>query len=89
MYIPGDFSRRHDGAIIEALRAKKVLPPWEVLEAQMRKGPPPFMRPGWVSPLLNKQVDLSWLDRDAFVRVRGTKDDWRHADILLIEFWAT
>ena len=55
----------------------------------MKKGPPPFMRPGWVSPLLNRQVDLAWLDQDNFVRVRGTKDDWRHFDMLLIEFWAT
>ena len=29
----------------------------------MKKGPPAFLRPGWRSPLLGRQVDLPWLDR--------------------------
>lgn len=88
-FCAGDFRRRHDSAVLDALRAKKMMPPWDVLEAQLKKGPPPFMRPGWTSPLLGRPVDLAWLDQDAFVRIRGTKDDWRNAKVLLIEFWAT
>ncbi|KIP11178.1 hypothetical protein PHLGIDRAFT_21838 [Phlebiopsis gigantea 11061_1 CR5-6] len=47
------------------------------------------MRPGWTSPLHGQRVDLAWLDQDAFVHIRGTKDDWRSAKLLLIEFWAS
>lgn len=75
--------------MLEALRSRKVLPPWDVLEAQLKKGPPPFLRPGWTSPLVGRQVDLGWLDQNVFVRIRGTKDDWRTSKIVLIEFWAT
>ncbi|KAJ3554544.1 hypothetical protein NM688_g3053 [Phlebia brevispora] len=85
-----DFKSRHSPAVIEALRAKKLLPPWEALEAQLKKGPPPFLRPGWTSPLLGKRVDLDWIDEDAsFVSIRGNKAGWRDAKILVIEFWAT
>lgn len=55
----------------------------------MKRGPPPFLRPGWVSPLQGKQVDLDWIDQDAFVWIRGNKTGWRDAKLLVIEFWAT
>lgn len=85
----GDFQGRHDRGVLDGLRTKKLLPPWNLVEAQLKKGPPTFLRPGWRSPLLGKQVDLDWLDQDGFVRIRGTKDDWRNVKVLVIEFWAT
>ena len=85
-----DFKARHSGAVIDALRAKNLLPAWEALEAQLKKGPPPFLRPGWTSPLLGKRVDLEWLDDEtAFVPIRGNFTGWREAKVLLIEYWAT
>ncbi|GJE96562.1 TlpA family protein disulfide reductase [Phanerochaete sordida] len=84
-----DYKRRHDAGVLEALRAKKVLPPWDVLEDQLKKGPPPFLRPGWTSPLVGRPLDLRWLDQNAFVQIRGTMDDWKAFKIVLIEFWAT
>ncbi|KAF7795976.1 hypothetical protein EIP86_007145 [Pleurotus ostreatoroseus] len=85
-----DFKARHSGAVIDALRAKNLLPAWEALEAQLKKGPPPFLRPGWTSPLLGKRVDLEWLDDEtAFVPIRGNVTGWREAKVLLIEYWAT
>ncbi len=66
------------------------MPAFPALETQLKRGPPPFLRPGWVSPLQGKQVDLDWLDQpDAFVHVRGTKDGWRDASVLIVEFWAS
>ena len=62
---------------------------WEALEAQFKKGPPPFMRPGWTSPLLGKKVDLRWLDAGPFEQVKGSLDGWRDARLLVIEFWAS
>lgn len=85
-----DFKARHSGAVIDALRAKNLLPAWEALEFQLKKGPPPFLRPGWTSPLLGKRVELEWLDDDtAFVPIRGNVTGWREAKVLLIEYWAT
>ncbi|PSR72931.1 hypothetical protein PHLCEN_2v11168 [Hermanssonia centrifuga] len=84
-----DFRSRHDATVIDSLRAKKKMPTWEALEAQLKRGPPPFLRPGWVSPLQGRQVDLDWIDQDAFVWIRGNKTGWRDAKLLVIEFWAT
>ena len=68
-------------------RAK--LPAWEALEAQFKKGPPPFLRPGWTSPLIGKKVDLRWLDAGPFEQIKGSLDGWRTAKLLVIEFWAS
>ena len=84
------FQSRHDRAVLENLRSKNLIPALPALEAQLKRGPPPFLRPGWVSPLQGKQVDLEWLDQPgAFAHVRGTKDGWRDASVLVVEFWAT
>ena len=69
------------------MRAK--LPAWDALEAQFRKGPPPFLRPGWKSPLLGKKIDLRWLDSGKFEHVKGSMDGWRDAKLLVIELWAS
>ena len=57
------FQSRHDRAVLENLRSKNLIPALPALEAQLKRGPPPFLRPGWVSPLQGKQVDLEWLDQ--------------------------
>ncbi|KAK7690857.1 hypothetical protein QCA50_005959 [Cerrena zonata] len=84
-----DFTARHDPAILSSLRAKRKLPSWEVLEAQIKKGPPPFLRPGWVSPLVGKRVNLDWIDQGSFICIRGDKSGWRDRKVLLLEFWAS
>ncbi|KAI0078789.1 hypothetical protein K474DRAFT_1706183 [Panus rudis PR-1116 ss-1] len=84
-----DFTARHDPAVLASLRAKRKLPPWDALEAQIKKGPPPFLRPGWVSPLLGKRVNLDWLDRNDFICIQGDKEGWRNKKVLVIEFWAS
>ncbi|KAI0682846.1 hypothetical protein BC835DRAFT_1297788 [Cytidiella melzeri] len=84
------YQTRHHPATLSSLRAQKLMPSWTVIEGQLKRGPPPFLRPGWVSPLQGKQVDLDWLDQDdGFVHVRGSKDNWRDATVLIIEFWAS
>ncbi|KAI0346555.1 hypothetical protein BDW22DRAFT_1352680 [Trametopsis cervina] len=85
------YSSRYAPSVLARLRSKSLLPPWPALATQLRRGPPPFLRPGWVSPLQGARVALDWLDRgpDAFVRVRGTIDGWRNASVLVIEFWAS
>lgn len=69
--------------------ARAKLPGWDALEAQFKKGPPPFLRPGWTSPLLGKKVDLRWLDSGQFEHVKGGMDGWRDAKLLVIELWAS
>lgn len=69
--------------------ARAKLPAWDALEVQFRKGPPPFLRPGWTSPLLGKRVDLRWLDVGPFDNIKGSVDGWRDAKLLIIEFWAS
>ncbi|KAI0360096.1 hypothetical protein OH77DRAFT_1419486 [Trametes cingulata] len=83
------FKAAHDPAIVQRFWARAKLPAWDALEAQFRKGPPPFLRPGWKSPLLGKRVDLRWLDVGPFDHVRGSIDGWRDAKLLIIEFWAS
>ncbi|OSD06365.1 hypothetical protein PYCCODRAFT_1431369 [Trametes coccinea BRFM310] len=83
------FKAAHDPAVVQRFWARAKLPAWDALEAQFRKGPPPFLRPGWRSPLLGKRVDLQWIDRGPFEHVKGSIDGWRDARLLIIEFWAT
>jgi len=83
------FKAAHDSAVIEQFMKSARLPNWDALEAQMKKGPPAFLRPGWRSPLLGKQIDLSWLDKDEYICVRPTKMGWRECKVLVIEFWAS
>ncbi|KAI0091360.1 hypothetical protein BDY19DRAFT_886134 [Irpex rosettiformis] len=86
----GSFQARHDRPVLDNLRSKNLMPALPALETQLKRGPPPFLRPGWVSPLQGKQVDLDWLDQTgAFVHIRGTKDGWRDASVLIVEFWAS
>ncbi|KAL4252553.1 hypothetical protein ABKN59_005021 [Abortiporus biennis] len=84
-----DYRQRHSPQIVQQLFSKKILPPWEALESQLRKGPPPFLRPGWTSPLLGKKVNLDWIDRDEYICIQGTRDGWRNCKVLVIEFWAS
>ena len=83
------FRAAHDPADIQRFWTRAKLPAWDALEAQFRKGPPPFLRPGWISPLLGKQVDLGWLDTGTFVPVQGDMKGWRDAKLLVIEIWAS
>ncbi|PIL35755.1 hypothetical protein GSI_02485 [Ganoderma sinense ZZ0214-1] len=83
------FKAAHDPAVVQRFWTRAKLPAWEALEAQFKKGPPPFLRPGWTSPLLGKKVDLRWLDAGPFEQVKGSLDGWRDARLLLIEFWAS
>ena len=75
--------------MVQCFWARSNLPTWDALEAQFRKGPPPFLRPGWKSPMLGKKVDLRWLDTGSFEHIRGSMAGWRDAKVLLIEFWAS
>ncbi|KAJ3491755.1 hypothetical protein NLI96_g442 [Meripilus lineatus] len=84
-----EYKRRHNRSILENLQQRKVLPPWDAVEAQLKQGPPPFLRPGWRSPLVGKRVELDWLDQDSFVSLQGNCGGWRNKKVLLIEFWAT
>ncbi|KAI0329066.1 hypothetical protein GY45DRAFT_1362260 [Cubamyces sp. BRFM 1775] len=83
------FRAAHDPAIVQRFWARAKLPAWDALEAQFRKGPPPFLRPGWQSPLLGKRVDLGWIDRGPFEHVKGSTEGWRDAKLLIVEFWAS
>ncbi|KAJ8454048.1 hypothetical protein ONZ51_g13253 [Trametes cubensis] len=83
------FRAAHDPAVVQRFWTRAKLPAWDALEAQFRKGPPPFLRPGWQSPLLGKRVDLQWIDRGPFEHVKGSTEGWRNAKILIIEFWAS
>ncbi|KAH9945284.1 uncharacterized protein BXZ73DRAFT_37922 [Epithele typhae] len=83
------FGAAHDPAAVQRFWTRAKLPSWDALEAQFRKGPPPFLRPGWVSPLLGKRVDLRWLDSGRFEHVQGSMDGWRDAKVLIIELWAS
>ena len=83
------FKATHDPAAIQRFWARSNLPSWDALEAQFKKGPPPFLRPGWKSPSLGKRVDLRWLDSGSFEHVQGSMDGWRDAKVLIIEFWAS
>lgn len=84
-----EFVSKHNSKVIDQLRVKKILPPWETLAAQVKKGPPPFMRPGWVSPLIGRRIDLNWIDHDSYVVLQGSRDGWRSSKVLVIEFWAS
>ncbi|OBZ72358.1 hypothetical protein A0H81_07842 [Grifola frondosa] len=75
--------------VVQRFWARARLPPWDRLEANMRSGPPPFLRPGWKSPLQGTHADLRWLTEDAFECVKGSLDGWRDKKVLLIEFWAS
>ncbi|KAI0768100.1 hypothetical protein BD413DRAFT_138742 [Trametes elegans] len=83
------FKAAHDPAVVQRFWARAKLPAWDALEEQFHKGPPPFLRPGWKSPLLGKKVDLRWLDVGPFEHVKGSMDGWRGARVLIIEFWAS
>ncbi|KAL1949266.1 hypothetical protein VTO73DRAFT_8147 [Trametes versicolor] len=83
------FKTAHDPAVVQRFWARAKLPAWDALEVQFRKGPPPFLRPGWTSPLLGKRVDLRWLDVGPFDNIKGSVDGWRDAKLLIIEFWAS
>ncbi|KAH9926837.1 hypothetical protein B0H21DRAFT_764008 [Amylocystis lapponica] len=83
------FIAAHSPAVIEIFMKNARLPAWDTLEVQMKKGPPAFLRPGWRSPLLGKQVDLSWIDDDVYECVRPSKADWRKHKVLVVEFWAS
>ncbi|TBU55307.1 hypothetical protein BD310DRAFT_933998 [Dichomitus squalens] len=83
------FRAAHDPATVQQFWTRAKLPTWDALEAQFRKGPPPFLRPGWTSPLLGKKVDLRWIDAGPFEHVKGTLDGWRDAKLLVIELWAS
>ncbi|GBE80370.1 hypothetical protein SCP_0300850 [Sparassis crispa] len=83
------FKAAHEPAVIERIMKFAKLPGWAGIEEQLKKGPPEFLRPGWRSPLLGKQVDLDWIDADAYECVQASKDGWRDKKVLVIEFWAT
>ncbi len=83
------FEAAHDPAVVQRFWVRAKLPSWNALEAQFRKGPPPFLRPGWKSPLLGRKVDLRWLDTGKFEPVKGNMDGWRTAKVLVIELWAS
>ncbi|TCD70190.1 hypothetical protein EIP91_004369 [Steccherinum ochraceum] len=84
-----DFEARQNPFALQDLRERKLIPPWDAVASQIRKGPPSFLRPGWTSPLLGKSVDLEWIDRGAFLHVQGSQDGWRTKKVLVIEFWAS
>ncbi|KAI0787890.1 hypothetical protein C8Q74DRAFT_641310 [Fomes fomentarius] len=83
------FKAAHNPAVVQRFWARAKLPEWDALEAQFRKGPPPFLRPGWTSPLIGKKVDLRWLDTGTFEHVKGSMDGWKKARLLVIELWAS
>lgn len=83
------FKSRHSPTTLERVWQKAKLPPWNVLEEQMKKGPPPFLRQGWKSPLLGKRIDLTWIDSGAFECIKPGKDGWREKKALILEFWAS
>ncbi|KAI0710081.1 hypothetical protein C8Q76DRAFT_695205 [Earliella scabrosa] len=83
------FRAAHDPVIVQRFWVRAKLPAWDALEAQFRKGPPPFLRPGWKSPLLGKKIDLRWLDSGKFEHVKGSMDGWWDAKLLVIELWAS
>ncbi|KAL7748786.1 hypothetical protein RI367_005699 [Sorochytrium milnesiophthora] len=60
----------------------------EELREHLRKGPPAFMRPGWVSPLQGKRIDnLDALLEDVeYIRRRECSET---AKVTVIDFWAT
>ena len=84
-----DFEARQNPFALQSLRERKLIPPWDAVAAQIQKGPPPFLRPGWISPLLGKRVDLEWIDSVTFLRVQGSQDGWRTKKVLVVEFWAS
>ena len=84
-----DFEARQHPAALASLREQKLLPPWDAVAAQIRKGPPPFLRPGWKSPLIGQKVNLEWIDRDVFTWIQGSREGWRNKKVLVIEFWAS
>lgn len=86
---PARFKAAHDPSVVQRFWARAKLPAWDALEVQFRKGPPPFLRPGWQSPLLGKRVDLRWLDVGPFDNIKGSVDGWQDAKLLIIEFWAS
>ena len=88
-YLLARFKAAHDPAVVQRFWVRAKLPAWDALEAQFRKGPPPFLRPGWKSPMLGKKVDLRWLDTGKFEHVKGNMDGWKTAKLLVIELWAS
>jgi len=83
------FEARQDPIALQSLRERRLIPPWDAVAAQIQKGPPPFLRPGWTSPLLGRKVDLEWIDRDTFTWIQGSREGWRSKKVLVIEFWAS
>ncbi|OCH95437.1 hypothetical protein OBBRIDRAFT_788327 [Obba rivulosa] len=83
------FQSKYPPAVLEKVWQRAKLPPWNALEEQLKKGPPPFLRPGWKSPLIGKTVDLSWIDNGSFECVKPGKDGWKEKKILILEFWAS
>lgn len=86
-----EFETRHAKPDIEAvLKIVGEWESWDDTKAYFKAGPPPFLREGWVSPLVGQKIDLSLLDDDAVIRwVNGPPADWKNAKSLLIVFWAT
>ena len=84
-----EFKKRHNRVVLDALQYRKMIPPWDAVEAQLKKGPPPFLRPGWRSPLLGRRVNLDWIDQDSFICLQGSREGWRNKKVLIIEFWAS
>lgn len=63
---------------------------WDDCKAYFKTGPPPFLREGWVSPLVGQKVDLGILEDSSAIRwVNGAPTGWKDAKAILVVFWAT
>lgn len=86
-----DFNGRHlqaDVAVV--LKTLRGWESWDDCKVHFKAGPPPFLRDGWVSPLVGQKVDLSLLDDSSAIRwVKGSHDGWKEAKAVLVVFWAS
>jgi len=93
------YKASHDTALLMKTIGTKERTPeefWAAREAEFRKGPPAFVRPGWQSPLLGKRVNLDWLDDlqhgngFQWIKCRDEwEDGWRDKKLLVVEFWTS
>jgi len=69
---------------------------WAARQKEFRNGPPIFVRPGWLSPLLGQRVNLDWMDNlqdgKGFQWIKGREeweDGWRDKKLVVLEFWTS
>lgn len=85
-----DFHARHSTATTQKVLEKVGFPNWDAAKENFKTGPPPFVRSGWVSPLVGETVNLGVLDDPSAVEwIKGDASGRDKFQAIVVEFWST